>query len=126
MEKLNRSPDDEVIPAHQLAVALAGMTNSLIKQITALKNYGLYLKSIGRSEEGKKQLQKAKEIQDENNITDLEEVDPDSQDLLGEEDDDIDLDKLSDEDDSDDEVEEKNLSGFVLKYITTLRSIGFL
>lgn len=111
MEKLNRSPDDEVIPAHQLAVALAGMTNSLIKQITALRNYGLYLKGISRSDEAKKQLDKAKEIQAENNITDLEEVEPDSQDLLGDEDDDIDLDKLSDEEDSDDEAAEKNAGG---------------
>lgn len=107
MEKLNRPPDAEVIPAHQLAVSLAEMTNSFIKQITALRNYGFYLKGIGRSDEGKKQLQKAKDIQAENNITDLEEVDPDSQDLLGDEDEEVDLDALSDEDDSDDETEEK-------------------
>ncbi|ODN05135.1 Tonsoku-like protein [Orchesella cincta] len=104
LEKLCK-PHEVVIEAHKKAISMAKSMENYSRLLTALNNYALYLKNIKNHDEHKKQVEVMKKIKNEHNVSDSEEPETDSQDLLDEESD-IDLDNLSAEE-SDDEIDEE-------------------
>ncbi|CAL8069747.1 unnamed protein product [Orchesella dallaii] len=106
LEKLSRPPE-VLIEAHEKAISLAKSMKNYGRLVTALNNYAMYLKNIGKVDEHQKQIKLIKQIKNDHNVSDSEEPEIDSQDLLDEESD-IDLDNLSAEESEDEIDEEKN------------------